>query len=199
MAAPVAPLELVPAAPPRRPRVLLIGASLGAAASALVILAMIAIYLRYRADVLASGEPLFPEDVAIPLSPGNMNMATLTMSLVTASWTTWALRNQDRAHAYLALGLTLLFGVASIVETAYLYQQTGMPVRTGVGVFFYTITGSHIAMTVVGLLFLALMGFQALAGQLTGRDSESMSAAVLYWYATVGVYAVVWYAIYITK
>jgi heme/copper-type cytochrome/quinol oxidase subunit 3 len=193
MAATVAPLELVPAAPPRRPRVLLIGAALGAAASALAILAMVAIYVRYRADVLASGEALFPEDVVIPLSPGNMNMATLTMSLVTASWTTWALRNRDRAHAYLALGLTLLFGVASIVETAYLYQQTGMPVRTDVGVLF------HIAMTVVGMLFLAVMGFQALAGQLTGRDSESMSAATLYWYATVGVYAVVWYAIYVTK
>ncbi len=74
-----------------------------------------------------------------------------------------------------------------------------MPVRTGVGVLFYAITGSHIAMTVVGMLFLAVMGFQALAGQLTGRDSESMSAATLYWYATVGVYTVVWYAIYVTK
>ncbi len=60
MAATVAPLELVPAAPPRRPRVLLIGASLAAAASALVILAMIAIYLRYRADVLASASPCSP-------------------------------------------------------------------------------------------------------------------------------------------
>ena len=199
MAVSITSLEPTPAAAPRRPRVLLIGSALGAAASALVILAMIAMYLRFRADVLASGDALFPEDVVIPLSPGNMNLATLSMSLVTASWISWALRHEDRVHAYLALGLTLLFGVASIVETAYLYQQTGMPVRSGVGVLFYTITGSHIAMTVVGLLFLAVMGFQALAGQLTGRDSESMSGAILYWYATVGVYAVVWYAIYVTK
>jgi hypothetical protein len=43
------------------------------------------------------------------------------------------------------------------------------------------------------------MGFQALGGQLSGRDAEGMSAAALYWYATIAVYAVLWYAVYITK
>lgn len=193
------PLALAPAAPPRRPRVLLVGAALGAAASALALLAMLAVYLRYRADVLAAGEPLFPEETVIPLSPGNMNMVTLSMSLVTAFWVGWALRNRDRAHAYLALGLTLLFGIAFIVETVYLFQQILLPVRSDVGLLFYAVTGGHMAMTVVGLVFLAVMGFQALAGQLSGRDAEGMSAAVLYWYATVAVYSVIWYAIYITK
>ena len=40
------------------------------------------------------------------------------------------------------------------------------------------------------MLFLAVMGFQALGGQLSGRDAEGMSAAALYWYATIAVYAV---------
>ena len=47
--------------------------------------------------------------------------------------------------------------------------------------------------------FAAVMGFQALGGQLTGRDAEGMSAAALYWYVTVAVYSVIYYGIYITK
>ncbi|MGE3621320.1 MAG: cytochrome c oxidase subunit 3 [Acidimicrobiia bacterium] len=192
-------LDAVPAAPSERPRVLLYGAAFAAGASTLAVLALVATYLRHRADVLGAGELLFPEGTVLPLTPGTMNLVTLGMSLVTASWIVWALRNQDRVHAYLALGLTGLLGVASIVETFYLYQQTSMPVRSGVGVLFYAVTGGHMAMSVLGLLFLAVMGLQAFGGQLTGRDAEGMSAAILYWYATVGVYVVVWYAVYITK
>jgi heme/copper-type cytochrome/quinol oxidase subunit 3 len=54
-------------------------------------------------------------------------------------------------------------------------------------------------MTGVGMGFLAVMAFRALGGQLTGRAAEGVAAVVLYWYVTVGVYAVVWYAITITK
>jgi hypothetical protein len=54
-------------------------------------------------------------------------------------------------------------------------------------------------MTMVAMVFAAVMGFQALGGTLTGRDAEGMSAAALYWYVTVAVYTVVWYAVYVTK
>ena len=40
------------------------------------------------------------------------------------------------------------------------------------------------------MVFAAVMGFQALGGQLTGRDAEGMSAAALYWYVTIAVYTV---------
>ena len=39
----------------------------------------------------------------------------------------------------------------------------------------------------------------ATAAYLTGRDAEGMTAAALYWYVTVAVYAAVWYGVYITK
>jgi heme/copper-type cytochrome/quinol oxidase subunit 3 len=50
-----------------------------------------------------------------------------------------------------------------------------------------------------GLAFLAVMAFRALGGQLTGRGAEGANAAALYWYVTIAVYGVVWYAITITK
>jgi cytochrome c oxidase subunit 3 len=127
-------------------------------------------------------------------------MVTLLMSAVTVAWALYALRNNDRVHAYLALGLSLMFGAAFITDTAYLWQQMGLGIRDSYqAVLIYGITGAHVAMVGAGMLYLLVMGFRALGGQLTGRAAEGMSAALLFWYVTIAVYAVIWYAIYITK
>ena len=196
----VSPLVTAPAAEPRRPRVLLIGAAFGSVVSALVVLTTLAVYLQVRSDFLESGATTLPDDTLLPLTPGGMGMVTLAMSLVTVAWAVWALRRDDRAHAYLALGLTLLLGVAFINSTIYLYQQIELPLTaSATGGLLYIVTGSHLVMVVVGLLFISIMGFQSLGGQLTGRDAEGMSAAALYWYVTVVVYSAIYYGIYITK
>jgi len=122
------------------------------------------------------------------------------MSAVTMAWVVHALRHDDRPHAYLAVGLTLLFGVAFINSTVYLYQQLAMGLTASTaGTLLYIVTGTHLVMVVVGLVFIAVMGFHALGGQLTGRDAEGMGAAAVYWYVTVAVYVAIWYGIYITK
>jgi heme/copper-type cytochrome/quinol oxidase subunit 3 len=194
------PIATAPAPPPRRPRVLLIGTAFGAVASALVVLSMLAAYLQLRANRLADGVTALPDGVVLPLTPGNMGLATLAMSTVTMAWIVHSLRNDDRKHAYLGLGVTLLFGVAFINSTAYLYQQLAMGLTaSGTAGLLYAVTGAHLVMVFVGLVFIAVMGFQALGGQLTGRDAEAMTAAALYWYVTVAVYGAVWYGIYITK
>jgi heme/copper-type cytochrome/quinol oxidase subunit 3 len=193
-------LSLAPPPTPRRPRVLVVGSVVASAAAAAAILGLVAIYLSVRADTLADGGTWLPEGTVIPLTPANMGLTSLLMSAVTMQWAVYALRNADRAHAYLALGVTLLLGISFLNSTAYLYSQTGLGIASsGQAVLIYTITGAHLAMTIAGLLFAVVMGFQALGGQLTGRAAEGMAAAALFWYVTIGVYAVVWYAIYITK
>jgi heme/copper-type cytochrome/quinol oxidase subunit 3 len=196
----VSPLATAPAPAPRRPRVLLVGAAFGAVASALVVLSMLAVYLQLRNERVTAGVTALPDGIVLPLTPGSMGMVTLSMSVITMAWIVHALRQDDRTHAYLGLGLTLLLGVAFINSTVYLYQQLAMGfTATGTAGLLYAVTGAHLVMVVVGLLFTAVMGFQALGGQLTGRDAESMSAAALYWYVTVAIYAVLWYGVYITK
>jgi cytochrome c oxidase subunit 3 len=66
-------------------------------------------------------------------------------------------------------------------------------------VLIYTITGAQLAMLVVAMIFLVLMGFRALVGQLTSRQHDGISAAAIFWHATVIVYMFIWYAIYVTK
>lgn len=196
----ISPLADPVPAPPRRPRVLLLGSAFGAVASALVILGLLAVYLQVRGDELAAGRTALPEGTVLPLTPGNMGMVTLLMSAITMAWAVDALRKGDRAHAYVALGLTLLFGIAFVNGTVYLYQQLALPPTSApMAGLLYAVTGAHLVMVVVGLGFAAVMAFHALGGQLTGRDAEGMHAAALYWYVTIAVYAVLWYAVYITK
>ena len=197
----VSPIVTAPPPEPRRPRTLLIGSAFGSVASALVVLTTLAVYLQVRDDYLSGGgSSAVPEEFVLPLTPGGMGMVTLLMSLVSVSWAVWSLRRDDRPHAYLAVGLTLLFGIAFINTTVYLYQQIQLPLTfSGLGALLYIVTGAHLVMAVVGLVFIAVMGFQSLGGQLTGRDADGMSAAALYWYVTVAVYSAIYYGIYITK
>ncbi len=207
-AAPMAqtiPLQLseVPAAPPRRPRVLLVGTAFAAAASVAAFVGLLAVYLSVRSQYVAANDTWLPTGADIPLSPGNMGMVTLAMSLVTVQWAVHAARERDRSHAYMALGLTIfVFGLAHITLIGYLWTQWGLPLNGGPtvqAVLLFTITGMHIAMVGAGLIFLTLMTLRTLGGQFTGHDAEGLSAAALYWYATVAVYAVIWYALLVVK
>ena len=194
-----AALALPPAAPPARPRVLLVGTALAAGAVAMAFAGLVGVYLAQRAGVLAQGGTWLPEGSQIPLTPGNIAMATMLISAVTMWWAVDAVGRNDRPAAYVALGLTLMFGVAVINATTFLYTQAGLAVDTVPGLLIYTITGAHLAMIVAGMVFAAVMTFRTLGGEYHGRDREGLVAAALFWYATIAVMSVIWYAIYITK
>jgi fumarate hydratase class II len=122
------------------------------------------------------------------------------LSLATVAWSVQALRNDDRGHALMAFAVSLVLGAAYINMAAYGWQQLGLGITSSTqALLIYTITGLHVAMVGVGMLFLAVMAFKAVGGQLTGRSAEGVAAAVLYWYVTVAAYGVVWYTITITK
>lgn len=193
----------VPPPPARRPRLLLVGTSFAAAASVAAFGALLGVYFSLRSDWMALERAWLPEGSTIPLSPGNMGMITLVMSLVSVQWAVHAGSRRDRPHAYQALGLTVLLGIAHVVQIAFLWTQWDLPLNaaepTFQAVLIYTIIGLHIAMVAGALIFLTLMMLRSLGGQFTGRDVEGLSAAALYWWVTVAVYAVLWYGILIVK
>ena len=89
---------------------------------------------------------------------------------------------------------------ATIVMTTYLWYLMELDIASGIqGVLIYTITGAHTVMLVLAMLFVALMALRALGGQFTARQHDGITAAAVYWYAMVAVYALIWISIYVTK
>lgn len=196
---PVEELTDVPPPPPARPRVLLLAAVLGSAAVAMGFAGLVALYLSTRADAVADDGAFLPDGVTIPLTPANMMLVGFGLSLVFMHWAVQAIGNDDRRHAWIAFAALLVTGAFYFVGTGFLYNQSGFAVATPEGAVFYAVTGAHLAITGAGLLFAALMAFRTLGGQYSARDREGVVAATLFWWVVAATYAVLWYAIYVTK
>jgi heme/copper-type cytochrome/quinol oxidase subunit 3 len=197
-----APLAIGSAPPPpvARPRVLLVGTIFAGAASMMLIVGLVGIYLDERALGRAHGGTWLPQGVHIPLTQPNMMLFTLLMSSLTIQWAVSAIKNDDRRHTYLAIGVSLLLAFAFLNQTAYLYSIMGLNiVANKQSVLIDTVTGTQLVMMVIAMVFVALMAFRALAGQFTSRQHDGITAAALYWHTTVAAYALIWYAIYVTK
>jgi cytochrome c oxidase subunit I+III len=129
-----------------------------------------------------------------------MAAVTLIMSVVTLHWAQYSIRNDDRPNAYVALGLTLVLGLAFVNSAVYLFTQMGAAIGRSLPEFLlFAVGGFHIATVVAGMVFVALTAFRALGGQYSGRDSEGVAAAAVFWDAAVAVYLVSWLAVYVTK
>jgi cytochrome c oxidase subunit 3 len=190
---------LPPIAPPARPRMTSIGTAFASLGTIMFFAGLIGFYLSQRSAALATDSPWL-EGFEIPLTPPHVMMLTLAMSLVTISWAYYAIVNDDRPNAYLAMGLTLLFGVAFINAQAYLYSLMGLALReTFQAVLIYCITGAYLAVLGAAMLYLVITAFRALAGEYSPRQHDGVAGAVMYWYVVVAIYAVIWIAIYITK
>jgi cytochrome c oxidase subunit 3 len=196
---PVIP-ELAGAAAPARPRVLVTGTALASAAVVMVFAGMLAFYAHARAAAIEAEGTWLPEGVEIPLTPANMALITLVMSVVIMQWAVYAIANDDRRSTYIALGLSVLMGIAYINEICFYFTQMGdLTVDEPVGLLIFGITGSHLALTGLAIVFVLLMAFRTLGGQYSARDHEGIVAATLFWYVMVGLYAVIWYTIFVTK
>lgn len=192
-------LALPPAAPPARPRVLLVGTALASAATVMAFVGLLGYYASTRAAVVAEGTRWLPDGSNIPLTPGNVAFATMLISAVSVWWAVDAVGKNDRQMAYLALGLTIMFGVAVINATTFLFSQMALPVASTPGALIYTITGAHLAMLVLGMVYLSVMVLRTLGGEYSGRDREGLVAAALFWFVTIAVHSAIWYTIYIVK
>jgi heme/copper-type cytochrome/quinol oxidase subunit 3 len=192
-------LGTLPAPAPARPRVLLVATVLASAAVLMGFAGLVAVYLQQRADAIAADGTWLPDGVTIPLTPGNLSLVGFGLSLVFMHWAVDALGNDDRRHTWVAFGAVLVVGAFHFVGTGFLYSQAHFAVGTPEGAVFYAVSGAQLALTGAGLLFTALMAFRTLGGQYSARDREGVVAATVFWWAVAITYAVLWYAVYVTK
>lgn len=179
---------------PRR-RELLFGTAFATAGVVMAMATLIGVYISTRD---ATGDVWLSVN-NIPLTQPNMQLVTIGASVVTMQWAVWSINRDDRYHTYLALGVTILLGAAFVNQTTFLYNQAGITIVQAEGPIFYAVTAGHLAMVVAGIVFMALMGFRTLGGQFSSRQPDGIGAAAIFWYAAVGLYAVIWFAVYVQK
>jgi heme/copper-type cytochrome/quinol oxidase subunit 3 len=200
----ITPYDAIPddvgRAEPARPQLLLMATALTSAAVAVGYAGLLGFYLSRRAEVVAAGERWLPEGVDIPLTQPNFMLLTLAMSVISMLWAVSAVRNDDQANSYIAFGLTLVFGFTQIVQTAYLLTLMEMPAAgSEQAALIYTLIGIQLVLTGIAMGYVALIALRTLGGGYSARDYEGVLSAAVFWIVTVGVFAALWYAVYITK
>lgn len=197
-----AALSPVTAPPPplQRPRVLMVATGFASAAAIIFFGGLFGIYLAMRATALDQGRPWFAPEVRFELTHANVMIVTLFMASITIQWAVSAIRTDNRQGSYLALGITLLLGLAFVNQMAYVFSVMNLDIAVGPSaVLVYAITGGHLAMVIVALIYVLLMAFRAMGGSFTSRQYDGLAAAALFWHVTVAIFGLIWIIIFVTK
>ncbi len=182
-----------------RPRTTLVGTMFASAASFMVFLGVVVIYVLERADARALGQEWFPEGT-VELGPSGFVFWTLLLSVFTVQWAVQAIDNEDRPHAFVALAITGLFGAAVFNQMWFIINDVGFALAASRGQFlFFVVNGTFIVFLIGAVVFLALTFLRALAGQFGPKRSDAVASAALYWHTVVFMYSIVWYVVYVTK
>jgi cytochrome c oxidase subunit 3 len=159
---------------------------------------MLAIWAVKRSAAIDGGEAWLPDGVTVPEVPTNVMLIAFAALCSFAQWAIWSAQRDDRANTVFALGCTAFVALLIINAQAFVYSQIDLSVTDGAyGSMFYAITGTFLALMVVGLLFTAVAAFRYLAGRT--RDREILTAHAIYWYAMTAVFAAIWFVVYVIK
>ncbi len=182
-----------------RPRTTLVGTMFASAASFMVFLGVVVIYVLERADARALGQEWFPEGT-VELGPSGFVFWTLLLSVFTVQWAVQAIDNEDRPHAFVALAITGLFGAAVFNQMWFIINDVGFALAANRAQFlFFVVNGTFIVFLIGAVVFLALTFLRALAGQFGPKRSDAVASAALYWHTVVFMYSIVWYVVFVTK
>lgn len=197
-AAPAAPLELPPVAPPAPRRQLFVGTAVACVAGSALVGGMLAIWVLLRERALDSGVERFPLDYIIHEVATNVMLITIWTICLFAQWAVYSGTRNDRSHTALALGVVGVLAAAFLNAQAFTWSQMGVEVRDeGYGALFYATTGTLFAIAVVGLLYTVVAAFRVLSGRL--GQTDVLTAHALFWYWAAAAYSAIWFVVYVTK
>ena len=125
------------------------------------------VYLKERAQVRSEGLPWIPNKATIELTQPGMVIWTLLISIVVMQWAVYSIKHDDRQHALLGIGTTLVMGAMVVVQTAWHLSQTNLIADEGpttAATLIFTIVGSYLVAVIIGMIILLLTGFRTMAG-----------------------------------
>jgi len=115
------------------------------------------------------------------------NTILLLSSSVTVHIAHTALKNNNRKHLTIWLGLTVLLGLLFLVlqarEYSEAYHELGLTLNSGIyGSTFFLLTGFHGFHVTLGAFMLSVMWFRVLKGHFKPEDHFGFEAASWYWH-----------------
>ena len=173
----------LPLAPPVRGRTPLVATGFTIAAMVMYFAGVFGVYLKERAQVRSEGLPWIPNKATIELTQPGMVVWTLIISIVVMQWAVYSIKRDDRQHALLGIGTTLVMGAMVVVQTAWHLSQTNLIADEGpttAATLIFTIVGSYLVAVIIGMIILLLTGFRTMAGQYGSTQTDGVVAASLY-------------------
>jgi len=194
------------AGPARRTSTVFVATAFVAAGVAALMGGMLAMWLQFRANaptrVASDGVSLIKDwlkkDVAIPEVAATTMMFTFVIACVMAQWAVYSARRGDKSHTTLALAVTLFTALAIMNAQVALWMQIDIVLRNDAyETMFYTVTGTMFAVVASAMVYSLVAMFRVLAGR-TG-DHDVLAGHALYWYAVSGMFATMWFSVYVQK
>ena len=134
---------------------------------------------------------------------GSLALPTLmTVLLVSSSvvlrWGERGIERGDKTRLIIALGVTILLGLAFLATQGVEYARAGhMPQTNAYWSIFYTITGVHGAHVALGVMMLAMNFIRATKGHFTSERRLAVQNGALYWHTVDVVWLVLFTALYL--
>ena len=175
----------------------MVGTFLAIAACTMLVGSLLGGWLAARDAALTAGSPWLREGVDIPNLAVAVTYLTLLMSSFTAQWAVYAAAHDDRKNLYVALGITIVLGLAFINGLSFVFDQLGLEAgMTDVATWTYAATVTHLLLVVAAIVLFVVMSFRALTGQVSSRRRELVASAAAFWHFMVLAGAAVWLVVF---
>lgn len=196
MAAPTA--DVVPVN--ERPASLFVATGLVVTAGIMLVAGLVGLDLALRDQVADPGANWVPRGVQIPNAELGYAVFTAIISSITVQWAVWASRHRQRGHTLVAVGVTIVLGVAWI--NMFFFSFDFMELAIGSSTWAnlaYTSSGVAIAIGMAAIAFLALMAVRTLGGEEGDEGSAPIAAAAFFWHYSVAALIALWFVIFVVK
>jgi cytochrome c oxidase subunit III len=182
--------EPLPGPVPGRPRrgTSTIGALLFVTADAMVLAAVVAVYLGIK-----EGSTTWPpSDVSVSTYLPTMITITALMSGFSVQWGIFSARRNDGRNASMALILTLFLGLAVANLEWLTFVRTGFGFNDHTyGTLFDILTGYHLLHLLVAIVIVLVLAFRTMAGHFTDDRHDALRAGAVFWQYT----NIVWFVV----
>jgi cytochrome c oxidase subunit III len=182
--------EPLPGPVPGRPRrgTSTIGALLFVTADAMVLAAVVAVYLAIK-----EGSTTWPPTkVSVSTYLPTMITITAVMSGFAVQWGVFSARRNDGRNASMALILTVFLGLATANLEWLTFVRTGFGFNDHTyGTLFDILTGYHLLHLLVAIVVVLVLAFRTMAGHFTDDRHDALRAGAVFWQYT----NVVWFVV----